>query len=81
MPTETPIAVIVDCSVPGGTVTERPLTAEEIAQREADAAAAAVAEAERLAEEEAKAAAKASALAKLEALGLTADEASALLGI
>jgi hypothetical protein len=81
MPTETPIAVIVDCSVPGGAVTERPLTAEEIAQREADAAAAAAAEAERLAEEEAKAAAKASALAKLEALGLTADEAAALLGV
>ena len=81
MPTETPIAVIVDCSVPGGAVTERPLTAEEIAQREADAAAAAVAEAERLAEEEAKAAAKASALAKLKALGLTADEAAALLGV
>jgi len=78
---ETPIAVIVDCSVPGGAVTERPLTAEEIAQREADAAAAAAAEAERLAEEEAKAAAKASALAKLEALGLTADEAAALLGV
>ena len=78
---DTPIAVIVDCSVPGGAVTERPLTAEEIAQREADAAAAAAAEAERLAEEEAKAAAKASALAKLEALGLTADEASALLGV
>ena len=76
---ETPIAVIVDCSTKE--VTERPLTAEEIAQREADAAAAAAAEAERLAEEEAKAAAKASALAKLEALGLTADEASALLGI
>jgi len=78
---ETPVAVIVDCSVPGGAVTERPLTAEEIAQREADAAAAAAAEAERLAEEEAKAAAKASALAKLEALGLTADEAAALLGV
>jgi len=75
----TPIAVIVDCT--DGTVTERPLTAEEIAQREADAAAAAVAEAERVAAEEAKAAAKASALAKLEALGLTADEASALLGV
>ena len=76
---ETPIAVIVDCSTKE--VTERPLTAEEIAQREADAAAAAAAEAERLAEEEAKAAAKASALAKLEALGLTADEAAALLGV
>jgi hypothetical protein len=34
-----------------------------------------------VAAEEAKAAAKASALAKLEALGLTADEASALLGV
>jgi hypothetical protein len=74
-----PIAVIVDCS--DGTVTERPLTAEEIAQREADAAAAAVAEAERVAAEEAKAAARASALAKLEALGLTEEEASALLGV
>ena len=80
MPTETPIAVIVDCSVPGGAVTERPLTAEEIAQREADAAAAAAAEAEREAEEAARLAAKASAIAKLEALGLTAEEASALLG-
>ena len=75
----TPIAVIVDCT--DGTVTERPLTPEEIAQREADAAAAAAAEAERVAAEEAKTAAKASALAKLEALGLTADEASALLGV
>jgi hypothetical protein len=75
----TPIAVIVDCT--DGTVTERPLTPEEIAQREADAAAAAAAEAERVAAEEAKAAAKASAIAKLEALGLTADEAAALLGV
>jgi hypothetical protein len=76
---DTPIAVIVNCET--GQVEERPLTAEEIAQREADAAAAALAEAERVAAEEAKAAAKASALAKLEALGLTADEASALLGV
>jgi hypothetical protein len=75
----TPIAVIVNCET--GQVEERPLTAEEIAQREADAAAAAAAEAERVAAEEAKAAAKASALAKLEALGLTADEAAALLGV
>jgi len=75
----TPIAVIVNCET--GQVEERPLTPEEIAQREADAAAAAAAEAERLAAEEAKAAAKASALAKLEALGLTADEAAALLGV
>ena len=76
---DTPIAVIVNCET--GQVEERPLTAEEIAQREADAAAAALAEAERQAAEEAKAAAKASALAKLEALGLTADEAAALLGV
>ena len=76
----TPIAIEVDCSVPGGLVTERPLTPEEIAQREADAAAAAAAEAERIAAEEAKAAAKASAIAKLAALGLTEEEAAALVG-
>jgi len=76
---DTPIAVIVNCET--GQVEERPLTAEEIAQREADAAAAAAAEAERVAAEEAKAAAKASAVAKLEALGRTADEAAALLGV
>ena len=76
---DTPIAVIVNCET--GAVEERPLTPEEIAQREADAAAAAVAEAERVAEEEAKAAARASAVAKLAALGLTEAEASALFGI
>ncbi len=74
----TPIAVVVNCET--GQVEERPLTAEEIAQREADAAAAAAAEAERQAAEEAKAAAKASAIAKLAALGLTEDEAAALVG-
>ncbi len=74
----TPIAVEVNCET--GQVVERPLTVEEIAQREADAAAAAVAEAERVAAEEAKAAAKASAIAKLAALGLTEDEAAALVG-
>jgi hypothetical protein len=75
---DTPIAVIVNCET--GQVEERPLTPEEIAQREADAAAAAVAEAERQAAEEAKAAAKASAVAKLAALGLTEEEAAALVG-
>ena len=73
-----PIAVEVNCQT--GDVTERPLTAEEIAQREADAAAAAVAEAERVAAEEAKAAARASAITKLAALGLTEDEAAAIVG-
>ena len=74
----TPIAIEVNCA--DGTVTERPLTADEIAQREADAAAAAAGEAERIAAEEAKAAAKASAIAKLAALGLTEEEAAALVG-
>lgn len=55
-----------------------PLTPEEITQREADAAAFAVAEAERIAAEEAAAAAKASGIAKLLALGLTEEEANAL---
>ena len=71
-----PIAVEVNCETKQ--VTERPLTAAEITQRDADAAAAAVAEAEREAEEAAKAAAMASALAKLSALGLTDDEVAAL---
>ena len=75
---DTPIAVEVNCAT--GEVTERPLTADEIAQREADAEAAAVAEAERIAAEEAAAAAKASALAKLTALGLTEEEALAIIG-
>ena len=73
-----PIAIEVNCAT--GDVTERPLTAEEIAQRDADAAAAATAEAERVAAEEAKASARASAITKLAALGLTADEAAAIVG-
>ena len=75
---DTPIAVEVNCDT--GEVIERPLTADEIAQREVDAAAAAIAEAERIAAEEAKEAAKASALAKLTALGLTEEEALAIIG-
>lgn len=74
----TPIAIEVNCET--GEVTERPLTAEEIAANEA---AAAQAEADAIAREEeatAKTAAKASAQAKLATLGLTADEVSALLG-
>ena len=69
-------AIEVNCET--GEVTERELTAEEIAEREAMAAQA---EAERLAQEEAataQAEAKASANAKLAALGLTADEIAAL---
>lgn len=71
-----PTKIIVDCST--GISTEVELTAEEIAQREVDAAAFAMQEAEREAAEAAKAAAKASGEAKLAALGLTAEEISAL---
>jgi len=74
----TPTAIEINCET--GIVTERPLTAEEIAANEA-ATAQAAADA-KAAEEEAaaKAAAKASAQAKLATLGLTADEVAALLG-
>ena len=74
--TDTPKAIEVNCAT--GQVTERPLTAEEITQREANA----IAEAERKAEEDAAEAAalaaKESAQSKLTALGLTADEIAAI---
>ena len=68
--------IVVNCET--GETTVVTLTSEEIAQREADAAAFATAEAERVAAEEAAAAAKEAAHAKLAALGLTADEIAAL---
>ena len=68
--------IVVNCET--GEVAEVELTAEEIAQREADAAAFAVEQAAREAAEAAAAEAKASAQAKLAALGLTADEIAAL---
>jgi hypothetical protein len=69
---ETLTAVIFDAAT--GEVTERPLTAEEIAQRELD-----IAEAQaRQAEQDAKAAARVSALAKLKELGLSQEEIEAL---
>ena len=71
-----PTKIIVDCST--GVTTEVELTAEEVAQREADAAKAEADRAAREAEEAAKTAAKASAEAKLSALGLTAEEVAAL---
>jgi hypothetical protein len=74
--TDTPTKIVIDCST--GAVEEVALTAEEIAQREADVLAAQTAKAEREAAEEAAQAAKESAQAKLAALGLTADEIAAL---
>jgi len=60
------------------TVTERDFTPAELAQREADVTAAVQAEAERVAVQDARAALRASAEAKLEALGLTLDEITAI---
>jgi hypothetical protein len=71
-----PTKVIVDCST--GVTTEVELTDEEVAQREADAAAYATRMAKEEAAAAARAAAKASGGAKLAALGLTADEIAAL---
>ena len=68
--------IIVDCST--GITTEVELTAEEVAQREVDAAAYAIERAEREAAEAAKADAKLSAQGKLQALGLSGEEIAAL---
>ena len=69
-------AIEVNCET--GEVIERPLTTEELAQREVDAAAYAAELAERKAIEAAAQATKESAQAKLAALGLTAEEIAAL---
>ena len=71
-----PTKLIVDCST--GVTTEVELTAEEIAQRETDAAAFAAEQAAREAEEAARLAAKGAAQQKLMSLGLTAEEIAAL---
>jgi hypothetical protein len=71
-----PTKLIIDCST--GVTTEVELTAEEVAQREADAVAFEEIKAAEEAAAQAKADAKASAQAKLAALGLTADEIAAL---
>lgn len=68
--------IIVNCET--GEVSEVELTAEEVAQREADALAYATQKAEQDAAAEAAAELKASAQAKLAALGLSADEISAI---
>lgn len=74
--TDTLTAVEVNCET--GEVTERPLTAEEIADLEAAAAQAEADRAAAEAEATAKAEAKASAEAKLAALGLSSEEIAAL---
>lgn len=79
--TDIPVKIIVDLSKPKG---EResiiPLTKAEIAERDAQALIAAEEQAQRDLEEQSRIAAKASAEAKLAALGLTAEEVSAIVG-
>lgn len=73
-----PTKLVVDCST--GVSTEVPLTEEEITQQEIQSAAFAAQQEQVRAELEAKAEAKSSALAKLTALGLSEEEAKALVG-
>lgn len=76
--TETLTKVVYDCAT--GETQTIPLTAEEIAQYEIDKIESEQRQATIQAEIEAKAEAKAAALAKLTALGLTEDEAKAIVG-
>lgn len=76
MTQEIPTRLVINCET--GEREIIPLTAEEIAEREAMAAQALADQAAREAEETAKAEAKASGIAKLLALGLTEAEAQAL---
>jgi hypothetical protein len=73
-----PTRIEINCETLEETIIE--LTDAEIAQREVDAEAFAVAEAEREAAATALAEAKASAESKLAALGLTSDEVAAIIG-
>jgi len=76
--TDTPTKIVVNCET--GVQEVLPLTAEEIAQMEADRLAYEAQEAERLQAEAEKLALQESATAKLEALGLTPEEIAALKG-
>jgi hypothetical protein len=71
---------VLEINVPTGERIERDFTAAERKQRDKDIAAAEAAAQAAADEAAAKEAAKASAFAKLEALGLTADEAHAIAG-
>lgn len=76
--TDTPTKLIINCET--GEQEIVPLTAEEIAQAEADRLEWEAKQAAAEAEAQAKAEAKASAIAKLAALGLTEEEAAAIAG-
>ena len=76
--TDIPTALESNCET--GDVTERPLTADEITQRDAAAATYAAQQAAEQAAAAAAAQAKADAITKLEALGLTAADIQAIVG-
>lgn len=69
---------VVEIDAVTGEVTERPFTPDEKAQRKADEAAAALAATEAEAAAQAKEQARANAMAKLEKLGLTVGDLTAL---
>lgn len=80
---ERPTKLVVDCSLPEGhpdKVQVIPLTDEEIAEREAQAAQAAIQEAQQKQQEADKIANKESAKTKLSALGLSEAEINAIIG-
>jgi hypothetical protein len=72
------IPTVIEANCTTGEVIERPMTTEELAQREIDRITFNAKKAEEDAAAQAAADAKASAEAKLAALGLTADEIAAL---
>jgi hypothetical protein len=72
------MADVLEINVPIGERIERDFTADELAQHEKDQAEAEASAQAAADEAAAREAARASALAKLEALGLTADEAQAI---
>jgi DNA-binding transcriptional regulator YhcF (GntR family) len=76
--TEIPTKLVINCETGEREIIE--LTDEEIAERDLMQLQAIADQEQREADEAAKAAAKASAIRKLSALGLDADEISALVG-
>ena len=75
------MADVIEINALTGEVIERDFTPDELAQREIDRLAHEEAEAARIAEEQAREATKQSALDKLKLLGLSEEEARAIIGI
>jgi hypothetical protein len=75
------MADVLEVDALTGVTIERDFTPDELAQRELDRIAFEEAESARVAEEESRVSAKESALIKLTSLGLTEEEAKAIVGI